>query len=182
MPDSKRELLTLGSTGVATVVNGQVFPVQIGHCKSAIKVSEIFRAFGLKLTPRAANMMLQKGFVFAVKEKMLEVIILSVSDLGFKGGAMYQDVCIRTSKLGLHLCPPEVGPALFLAHKNQLMTKVYVAMTPMRFYERGFAHGIFMVGLGNEGSCLDVDEIYSDDFYESHRLFAVVRFKEPLHR
>jgi hypothetical protein len=49
----------------------------------------------------------------------LDLVDLSVGDLGFKGSARYADICTKAVELGLELCPAEVGPALRLQYGDQ---------------------------------------------------------------
>lgn len=43
----------------------------------------------------------------------------SVAELGFESGARYDKICAQALKMGLELCPAEVGPALSLAYGDQ---------------------------------------------------------------
>jgi hypothetical protein len=59
----------------------------------------------------------------------LDLVVMSVSDLGFKNGARYADICAKAIELGLKLCPAEVGPALRLEYGDQIHGGwVYITM------------------------------------------------------
>lgn len=49
----------------------------------------------------------------------VDLVNISLADLGFKEGAYYHDVCQRIRDVGLKFCAPEVGPALRLDYKDQ---------------------------------------------------------------
>ncbi len=53
------------------------------------------------------------------EEVDLDLVVLSVGELGFKGSARYADICTKAVELGLELCPAEVGPALRLQYGDQ---------------------------------------------------------------
>ncbi len=60
------------------------------------------------------------GRITCSKEEIdLDLVVLSVADLGFKSGARYADICAKAVELGLELCPAEVGPALRLQYGDQ---------------------------------------------------------------
>lgn len=59
------------------------------------------------------------GIACSKEEIDLDLLVLSVGDIGFKGGANYSSVCAKARELGLNLCPAEVGPALRLQYGDQ---------------------------------------------------------------
>jgi hypothetical protein len=67
----------------------------------------------------ARDMLQQKAFTIAAEETAMDLVVLSVAELGFKAGAHYQQICTRALELGLELCPAEVGPQLRLQYPDQ---------------------------------------------------------------
>jgi hypothetical protein len=59
------------------------------------------------------------AFMVAPKETEIELVVVSVAELGFKDGATRADIYKRAQELGLDLCPNEVGPQLRLQYKDQ---------------------------------------------------------------
>ena len=55
----------------------------------------------------------------AQEETDVDLVALSVAELGFSKGAYYRDICAKGVEMGLELCPAEVGPALRLSYKKQ---------------------------------------------------------------
>jgi hypothetical protein len=55
----------------------------------------------------------------SIKEKEVELVIVSVAQLGFKDGAVRANIYRRAQELGLDLCSIEVGPQLRLQYKDQ---------------------------------------------------------------
>lgn len=68
----------------------------------------------------------------AEKETEVELVNVSVEELGFKDGATRADIYKRAKELGLGLCPAEVGPQLRLKYKDQPKGEwVLIAMEPI---------------------------------------------------
>lgn len=66
------------------------------------------------------------------EEVQLDLVVMTVAELGFKNGATYQEVYARAIELGLELCPSEVGPALRQQCPNQSYgEKLRIAMDPL---------------------------------------------------
>jgi hypothetical protein len=67
----------------------------------------------------------------ATSEIDINLVVLSVSDLGFKDGAEYGKICRRAKDLGLDLCSAEVGPQLRLQYKDQSSGCLFIATEPI---------------------------------------------------
>lgn len=93
---------------------------------------------------------------FKVSSKLTEVdlVNLSVAELGFKDGATRKDIYERAISLGLELCPNEVGPQLRLQYKDQPMGEwLCIAMKPIAD-SLGFLD-VFLVEHDDDGLWLD---------------------------
>ena len=67
-----------------------------------------------------ANDILGKPAFSVVTEKTdVNLVVVSVADLGFKDGATLKDIYATAKKRGLELCLSEVGPQLRLQYKDQ---------------------------------------------------------------
>ena len=81
-------------------------------------------------------------------EVQIDLVIMTVAELGFKNGATRQQIYDRAIELGLELCPAEVGPALSLAYQDQPYRKgLLIAMKPIAASD-GYL-GVFGVGHGH---------------------------------
>ena len=68
----------------------------------------------------------------ALQEMEVELVVVSVAELGFNGGATRADIYKRANELGLDLCPNEVGPQLRLQYKDQPKGEwLLIAMEPI---------------------------------------------------
>lgn len=59
------------------------------------------------------------SLTLAPKPTAVDLVIRTVEELGFETGAHYRQICARAIKLGLQLCPVEVGPMLRLIYCDQ---------------------------------------------------------------
>ena len=72
------------------------------------------------------------AFNVATKETEVDLVIVSVAELGFKDGAKLKDIYTRAKEKGLQLCPNEVGPQLRLQYIDQLKGEwLVVGMEPI---------------------------------------------------
>jgi hypothetical protein len=67
----------------------------------------------------ARDILSENTFKVSETEQKVELIDVSVRELGFKEITCYEDICKRASELGLDLCPAEVGPQLRLQWRDQ---------------------------------------------------------------
>lgn len=86
---------------------------------------------GDQITDWAKGMMNRRAFTTS-KEQQLELVEVSVKDLGFPQGATRKDIYERAQELGLEVVPAEVGPNLRLQYKDQPMGNyIAIGMEPI---------------------------------------------------
>ncbi|MCR4316003.1 MAG: hypothetical protein NUW37_06590 [Planctomycetes bacterium] len=84
----------------------------------------------------------------------VDIIVLRVADLGFPHGATTAEIIDSASKLGLELCPPQLGPEYRLKYKEQpLGEKLHIAMKPITSADG--EPRIFVLARNSEGLSLD---------------------------
>lgn len=106
----------------------------------------------------------------------LDLVELSVGDLGFKGSARYADICTKAVELGLELCPAEVGPALRLQYGDQPRDEwLRIAMEAIA--DRGGDRLIFLVGLDSDGLWLGASSGHPGAVCPADDRFVFVRRK-----
>lgn len=110
-------------------------------------------------------------------EKKLDLVVVSVKDLGFPNGAKYEDILKAAEKQGFYKCPAEVGPQLRLQYLDQPSDewRLIIAMKPIKD-SGGDLHlfRVFHVGLGH---WLRTCSGSPDRFWLSGRRFVFVRRK-----
>lgn len=85
------------------------------------------------------------GFQVAEKGVEIDLVNVSVADLGFSDGANLADIYKKALNWGLELCPNEVGPQLRLQYKDQPMDEwLRVAMEAITDLDG--SPGVFTVG------------------------------------
>lgn len=101
---------------------------------SAYQFRKAIKKAGGKISDYANDILGKPAFRAAIKEVELELdlVNVSVAELGFANGATRREIYERAIKLGLELCPSEVGPQLRLQYKDQPLNEwVLVGMEPI---------------------------------------------------
>jgi hypothetical protein len=76
------------------------------------------------------------AFPFIKTPVELDLVVLSVFELGFGDQASLHDIYARAVALGFELCPAEVGPALRLNYLDQPLSEfLHTAMKPVAKYD-----------------------------------------------
>ena len=91
--------------------------------------------------------------VFSVssEETEVELVVVSVAELGFKNGATRKDIYKRAEELGFALCPSEVGPQLRLRYNDQPNGEwLLIGMEPIAVSDGDLR--VFGVGRDDDGS------------------------------
>ena len=112
--------------------------ITIGSYKNvdAVRAAVDASPCAIALGDWADEIMGRPGFAFSRKEAELDLVVVSVAELGFgeQGGAR-RDIYARASAIGLELCPPEAGPILRLVYLDQPSGEfLHVAMRPVARY------------------------------------------------
>ena len=85
-----------------------------------------------EVSSSAKALMNNPEFSTAEKQENMELVFLTVKDLGFPQGTKTADIYQKAKDLGLELCPAELGPQLRLQYMNQPMNEwLYVGMKQM---------------------------------------------------
>lgn len=104
--------------------------LRIGTHKSAESLSASLLERRCRINAWAHDII--KKVIVDSAEVMVDLVMLSVAELGFKDGARYDQICARAKELGLKLCPGEVGLQLRLQYNDQPMGEwLVVAMEPI---------------------------------------------------
>lgn len=73
----------------------------------------------INISNYAKQMMDNKDFTTSKKSEQIDLIRLTVEDLGFLNGATTQEIYEKAQELGLELCPAETGPNIRLNYLDQ---------------------------------------------------------------
>ena len=103
---------------------------------TGLKTADDFRKTlkdnGFNISGWANDILRKPVFTVAAEETEVELVKVTVAELGFKRGARHDQTYERAKELGLELCPPEVGPQLRLQYQDQPNgERILVAMEPI---------------------------------------------------
>lgn len=133
-----------GMTGVSNLLSGKSFirdvkdnlkvwkVIKLGTHKNIRLLYEKLVSDGVKITKEWMEYFLSRPeFIVSEEEKKVNLVKISITDLGFKGHAHYGEICIRAREFGLELCSCETIFQLRLQYKNQPENECLTIMTEL---------------------------------------------------
>lgn len=93
--------------------------IKIGTFKEKEVLKDSIKAKGYFIGSWANDLMDRPEFSLSEKESELDLVNVSVGELGFSGWTTYADICSKAKEFGLELAPAEVGPQLRLQYDDQ---------------------------------------------------------------
>jgi hypothetical protein len=125
--------------------------VSLGTQKSVEDLTKALTSNGFRISDWAAQIL--KKIPLATAETEIELVNVSVSDLGFERGATRAQICARAAEYGLGLVPAEVGPQLRLQYADQPFGEwLLMAMEPIT--DSGGRLSVFRVERDEDGQWL----------------------------
>jgi hypothetical protein len=104
--------------------------IKLGTQKSVEDLSKALTNDGFQISDWAADSL--KKTTLAGAETELELVLVSVGELGFKEGTRRDALYARAQELGLDLVPAEAGPQLRRQYTDQPMNEwMLMAMEPI---------------------------------------------------
>ncbi len=104
--------------------------IKLGLHKSVDEYHRALHAAGFYINSWADDIL--GRVTFSVAEREVNLVVRSVAELGFANGATFAQICDAAKKLGLSLCPAEVGPAFREQYCDQPMYEwLIIAMEPI---------------------------------------------------
>jgi hypothetical protein len=109
---------------------------------------------GVKISKWANDLLGKSVFSVATQEIEIDLVVVTVKELGFKNGAMLKDIYDAAKKRGFQLCPNEVGPHLRLQYKDQTKNEwLIIGMEPIT--DSGGVLNVFRIDCDDSGLWLD---------------------------
>lgn len=132
--------------------------IELGNYNNAKEYEQAIQDKGMYLYDWAKDIMNKSDFVPSQTKKPLELVVLSVANLGFKSGATRQEIYDKALELGLEICPPDVGPEFRLQYQNQPKGEwLLMGMKPIVDAD-GYPN-VFRVERDDDSrACLDADD------------------------
>jgi hypothetical protein len=87
--------------------------------KTAADFRKAFTDAEMKIGDWGNDVLGNPAFEVAEKETIVDLVVVSVAELGFNDGATRRGIYKRAHKLGLQACPAEIGPQLRLQYPDQ---------------------------------------------------------------
>lgn len=101
--------------------------------KSADDFRKALKDCGMRIGDWGNDILGKPEFTVIARETEVDLVKVTVAELGFKDGAHLDQIYDRAKEFGLELCPSEVGPQLRLQYKDQPLNEwVYIGMEPIR--------------------------------------------------
>jgi hypothetical protein len=115
-------------------IKDQVFPVwrtiQIGTYNSVEELLQALLDAENRISDGGDDIL--KRTLLATEPTEVDLVIVTVAELGFPDGATRKQIYEKAFSLGLELCPAEVGPQLRLQYRDQPLGEwLLVAMEPI---------------------------------------------------
>lgn len=109
-------------------------PIDLDTIRDSDAFYKALKRSGLKVSQWAKDILGKPAFRLrmASEKKEINLVRVSVADLGFPNGAHHLDICNRAFKFNMRFCPAEVGPQLRLQYHDQPVgEKLRIIMEPI---------------------------------------------------
>lgn len=125
-----------GQTSGTVVTPVCIFPtwrtVKLGTHKDVKALRKAMENAGIKIGDYASSMLKHTMFTVASAETEIELVRVSVAELGFPKGATRAAIYDAARAKGLSVCPAEVGPQVRLQYLDQPMNEWFlIGMEPI---------------------------------------------------
>ncbi len=139
-----------------------------GGLKTAGDFRRILRSGKFEITEWTSEILGDWAFEVADEETEVDLVRVTVGELGFREGARLKQLYGCAQELGFQLCPPEVGPQLRLQYKDQPKEdSVFVGMEPIAGKGGGDDALVFTLRHINSILLLDSYSISNVEHYNS---------------
>ena len=93
--------------------------IEVGGLSKAELIQKLQQS-SISLNQYGEKLLFDDRFTTTETTYSVEIVELSVRDLGFPNGATLPEIYKQANELGLQLCPPELGPYLRLEYADQV--------------------------------------------------------------
>lgn len=128
---------------------------------------------GIRISDWANKILDKPVFSVATERIDIDLIVVSVAELGFPKGATLRDIYAAAKKRGLELCPNEVGPQLRLQYKDQPEDEWLVIGMELITDSDGALY-LFLVGHRDYDLWLSTDYDCPGDVWDEYDRFVFV--------
>jgi len=126
---------------------------------------------GCRISDWAKDIMKKPAFAVSPEKVELNLVKVSVVELGFSSDATREEIYERAISMGLKLVPVEAGPQLRLQYPEQPYGEwLFMAMEPIK--DSDGALGVFDVKRGDDALWLGTRDDYPDRVWDSGCVFV----------
>lgn len=116
----------------------------------------------------------ENSFTGSEMEKEMDLVFITVADLGFKSGASHWQIMSQAELMGLELCPAEIGPQLRLQYRDQERgERLFIGMEPVT--APGMGQTVFSVDHDSYGLAIGGNSWQPEVKWEADSRFVFVR-------
>ena len=139
--------------------------------KTADDLRQAIKEAGGKVSDWAKDIMEKPDFTISPNEAEVDLVRISVAELGFENSTTLKKIYERAISMGLKLVSAEVGPQLRLQYEDQPMNKcLFMAMEPIK--DSGGGLYVFGVGRGDDSPWLDASYGLPVGVWDSEYVFV----------
>lgn len=172
--DGKKKIITMLKTfpawGSVTVGDGP---------RTAGEFCEINSSLGSNIAGRLRKSLRNNNVSFSEVSGIfeLDLVWVSVAELGFESGTTRRNIYYRADQLGLSLCPVETGFQLIQQYRNQPGDgeTAIIAMEPVWLEDD--VQSVFCILHVDSGYSIDTTDGQPDKIWSANRRFVFVRRK-----
>lgn len=152
-----------------------------GKTKEELEVE--LKQKNIKVGSDAQSLLESPDFTTSKNTEDVDLVRLTVGDLGFSSGATIDEIYKRAEELGLELCPPEVGPQLRLSYSGTEYLRIAMKQITVHTLNLHPDGSPSVFNLDHDGADLWLD---TDGAVPSHRWHTdnnfVFRTRPPSHK
>jgi hypothetical protein len=124
------------------------FNIEVG-VNGRYQLEDELKKYKISVSDVAKGMIEEGQYTFYEEKDNIELVQLTVKDLGFSGGATTGQIYKKVQELGLKLCLAEAGPVLRLKYKDQPIDEdIHIAREPVNRSGRLHLDGFLLNRLG----------------------------------
>lgn len=156
----------------------QAFPIfRTIKLGTGLKTADDFRKAikdkRMRIGDYANDILGKPQFTVATEETEVDLVIVSVEELGYKNGAKLNNIYARAEERGLQRCPSEVGPQLRLQYTDQPKDeRLIMGMKPITGSDGSL--DLFRVAHDDRVLWLYSRYVNPDDFWSGYSRFVFV--------
>lgn len=146
--------------------------VEIGNIPTKEAVEGALTQRQIQISSYARDLLHSPDFTVAQQSEQINLVHLTVGDLGFTNGATTEEIYAKANEFGLDLCPAEVGPQLRLQEETEGRFGEYFFVAMKQIPDSSGDPGVFYLVRSAVGQWLGADYARPGSRWNSGNLFV----------